>query len=96
MQKDAHWLLEELATIDESDEDFMTKVLENPEIITEEEINAAIRKGVIANLRSIPSFAEPPLKTKGFNSFSMRLYAGCPLPSTAEPSKGSIIIQVRR
>jgi len=39
-------LLEELATIDESDEDFMMKVLENPDSLTEDEIHAVIRKGV--------------------------------------------------
>ncbi len=38
-------LLEELATIDEENEVFMQKVLENPESLTEDEINAAIRKG---------------------------------------------------
>ena len=39
-------LLEELATIDEENESFMQKVLENPDSLTEDEINAAIRKGV--------------------------------------------------
>ena len=39
-------LLEELATIDESNEAFMTKVLENPDSMTPEEIHAVIRKGV--------------------------------------------------
>ena len=42
-------LLEEIATIDESNEDFMTKVLENPDSITEDEIHAVIRLGVITN-----------------------------------------------
>ena len=40
-------MLEELATIDESNEDFMMKVLENPDSITEDEIHAVIRKGVV-------------------------------------------------
>ena len=39
-------LLDELATIDESNEDFMMKVLESPDTIPEEEIHAVIRKGV--------------------------------------------------
>ncbi len=39
-------LLEELATIDESNEVFMHKVLENPDSLTADEIHAAIRKGV--------------------------------------------------
>jgi len=42
-------LLEELATVDETNEGFMTKVLEDPDSLSAEEINAIIRKGVIAN-----------------------------------------------
>ena len=48
-KKCAQQMLEELATIDESNEDFMMKVLENPDAITEDEIHAVIRKGVCAN-----------------------------------------------
>ena len=42
-------MLEELATADESNEDFMIKVLETPDILTEEEIHRVIRKGVCSN-----------------------------------------------
>jgi elongation factor G len=42
-------LLEELATIDEDNEDFMMKVLEAPETLSDDEIHAAIRKGVCSN-----------------------------------------------
>ena len=37
-------LLDELATIDESNEEFMIKVLENPDSLTEDEIHAVLRK----------------------------------------------------
>lgn len=42
-------LLEELATIDESNEAFMHKVLENPDALTAEEIHPVIRKAVCSN-----------------------------------------------
>jgi len=57
-------LLEELATIDEEDEGFMTKVLENPASLTEEEIHAVIRKGVIS-LKINPVLCGTAFKNKG-------------------------------
>ena len=57
-------LLEELATIDESDEDFMMKVLESPESLTEDEIHAKIRKGVIS-LKINPVVCGTAFKNKG-------------------------------
>ena len=42
-------LLEELATVDETNESFMQKVLEDPDSLTEAEIHQAIRKGVCEN-----------------------------------------------
>ena len=57
-------LLEELATIDEDDEQFMTKVLEAPETLTEDEIHAVIRKGVIAN-KINPALCGTAFKNKG-------------------------------
>jgi len=56
-------LLEELATIDDTDV-FMTKVLENPEALTPEEIHSAIRKGVIAN-KINPVLCGSAFKNKG-------------------------------
>lgn len=56
-------LLDELATIDDSDE-FMTKVLENPEALTVEEINKVIRKGVVKNLFN-PVLCGSAFKNKG-------------------------------
>lgn len=57
-------LLEELATIDEENESFMTKVLENPDSLTENEIHAAIRKGVIS-LKINPVLCGTAFKNKG-------------------------------
>lgn len=56
-------LLEELATIEES-ESFMTKVLENPGSLTVDEINAAIRKGVCSN-KFNPVLCGSAFKNKG-------------------------------
>lgn len=57
-------LLEELATIDEDDEQFMMKVLENPASLTQEEIHAKIRKGVISN-KINPVVCGSAFKNKG-------------------------------
>lgn len=57
-------LLEELATIDEANEEFMMKVLEAPETLTDEEIHAAIRKGVVNN-KFNPVLCGTAFKNKG-------------------------------
>lgn len=57
-------LLEELATIDESNEQFMTKVLEDPDSLTPAEINAVIRKGVVSN-KFNPVLCGSAFKNKG-------------------------------
>ncbi|MFA6119562.1 MAG: elongation factor G [Parachlamydiales bacterium] len=57
-------LLEELATIDEKNESFMNKVLEDPSKITEAEIHQAIRKGVIENKLN-PVLCGTAFKNKG-------------------------------
>ena len=71
-------LLEELATIDESNEVFMMKVLENPDRSQKTKSMQSSAKG-LSRIRSIPFSAEPPLKTKAFNRSSMRLSVGCHL-----------------
>lgn len=57
-------MLEELATIDETKEDFMMKVLENPDSITEDEIHEIMRKGVIEN-KINPVLCGSAFKNKG-------------------------------
>ena len=57
-------LLEELATIDDENEDFMHKVLEHPDSLTTEEIHAAIRKGVVRN-KFNPVLCGSAFKNKG-------------------------------
>jgi elongation factor G len=72
-------LLEELATIDEENEDFMHKVLENPDSLTEEEINAAIRKGVCRNLFN-PVLCGSAFKNKGVQQLLDAVVAWMPSP----------------
>lgn len=57
-------MLEELATVDESDESFMMKVLEDPSSLTKEEIHAVMRKGVCSN-KINPVFCGTAFKNKG-------------------------------
>lgn len=57
-------LLEELATIDETNEGFMQKVLENPDSLTPDEIHAVIRQGVCKNLFN-PVLCGSAFKNKG-------------------------------
>ena len=57
-------LLEELATVDEENEEFMTKVLENPDSLTENEIHIVIRKAVCQN-RLNPVLCGTAFKNKG-------------------------------
>jgi elongation factor G len=57
-------LLDELAMVDDGDETFITKVLENPDSLTADEINAVIRKGVCAN-KFNPVLCGSAFKNKG-------------------------------
>lgn len=57
-------MLEELATVDESNEGFMTKVLEDPDSLTPAEIHAVIRKGVVTNMIN-PVLCGTAFKNKG-------------------------------
>ncbi len=72
-------LLEELATIDEENEDFMQKVLENPDALTEEEIHAAIRKGVCRN-KFNPVLCGSAFKNKGVQQLLDAVVAWMPSP----------------
>ncbi len=57
-------LLEELVMIEEDNDEFINKVLENPDSLTPEEIHAVIRKGVCAN-KINPVLCGSALKNKG-------------------------------
>ncbi len=57
-------LLEELATVDETNETFMTKVLEDPDSLTPQEIHAVMRKGVCEN-KFNPVLCGSAFKNKG-------------------------------
>ena len=57
-------LLDELATIDEENEEFMMKVLEDPDSIDPDEIHAIIRKGVCEN-KFNPVLCGTAFKNKG-------------------------------
>lgn len=72
-------LLEELATIDEENEAFMHKVLEDPASLTEEEIHAAIRKGVCMNKLN-PVLCGSAFKNKGVQQLLDAVVAWMPSP----------------
>ena len=72
-------LLDELATIDESNEELMMKILEAPETITEDEIHAAIRKGVLAN-KMTPVLCGTAFKNKGIQPLLDSILRWLPSP----------------
>ena len=80
-------MLEELATIDETNEEFMMKVLENPGTVTEPEIHAAIRKGVIAN-KINPVLCGTAFKNKGIQPLLDAVVAWMPSPLDRGNIKG--------
>ncbi len=80
-------MLEELATIDESNENFMMKVLENPGSLTEDEIHAVIRKGVITN-RINPVLCGTAFKNKGIQPLLDAVVRWMPSPLDRGTIKG--------
>lgn len=80
-------MLEELATVDESNEDFMTKVLENPGSLTEDEIHAVIRKGVIT-LKINPVLCGTAFKNKGIQPLLDAIVRWMPSPLDRGVIKG--------
>jgi elongation factor G len=72
-------LLEELATIDEHNEAFMTKVLEDPDSLTKEEIHAVLRKGVCSN-KITPVLCGSAFKNKGVQQLLNAVVAWLPSP----------------
>lgn len=80
-------LLDELATIDEQDEDFMLKVLEAPDTLTEEEIHRVIRKGVCQN-KFNPVLCGSAFKNKGVQQLLDAVTSWMPSPIDRGEIKG--------
>lgn len=80
-------LLEELATIDESNEEFMMKVLESPDSIPEDEIHEVIRKGVITN-KINPVLCGTAFKNKGVQQILDAIVRWMPSPLDRGMIKG--------
>lgn len=80
-------LLEELATVDEDNEVFMTKVLEAPDTLTADEINDAIRKGV-CGLKFTPVLCGSAFKNKGVQQLLDAIVAWMPSPLDRGAVKG--------
>ncbi len=80
-------LLEELATIDESNEVFLTKVLEDPDSLTPEEIHAVIRKGVVEN-KINPVLCGSAFKNKGVQQLLDAVVHWMPSPLDRGEVKG--------
>ncbi len=72
-------LLDELAVIDEENEEFMTKVLEDPDSLTPDEIHRVIRKGVCQNLFN-PVLCGSALKNKGVQQLLNSITKWMPSP----------------
>ncbi len=72
-------LLEELATLDDTDDSFMTKFLEDPDSLTEDEINAALRRGVCSN-KITPVLCGTAFKNKGVQQLLDAIVQWMPSP----------------
>ena len=80
-------LLDELATIDEENEEFMMKVLEDPDSLEKHEIDAAIRKGVCEN-KFYPVLCGTAFKNKGVQPLLDCVVAWMPSPIDRGQIKG--------
>ncbi|MCH9617253.1 MAG: Elongation factor G [Chlamydiia bacterium] len=80
-------LLDELATIDDTNEDFMMKVLEDPDSLTVDEINAVIRKGV-CEIKVFPVLCGTAFKNKGVQPLLDCIVAWMPSPLDRGAVKG--------
>jgi len=72
-------LLEELAMLDEENEEFMHKVLEAPDTLTPEEIHQVIRQGVCTN-KINPVLCGSALKNKGVQQLLDAVISWLPSP----------------
>ena len=80
-------LLDELATVDEDDEEFMMKVLETPDDLTVDEINTVIRKGVCEN-KINPVLCGTAFKNKGVQQLLNAVTNWMPSPLDRGAVKG--------
>jgi len=80
-------LLEELATIDETNEEFLTKVLEDPDNLDPNEIHKLIRQGVIEN-RINPVLCGTAFKNKGVQQLLDSIVLWMPSPLDRGEIKG--------
>ncbi len=80
-------MLEDLATVDESNEEFMMKVLENPDSISEDEIHAVMRKAVCTN-KINPVLCGTAFKNKGIQPLLDAIVAWMPSPLDRGMIKG--------
>lgn len=80
-------LLEELATIDETDEVFLSKVLEDPDSLTKEEIHRVVRKGVCEN-KFNPVLCGSAFKNKGVQQLLDAVVDWMPSPIDRGAIKG--------
>ncbi|MEZ5315083.1 MAG: elongation factor G [Chlamydiales bacterium] len=80
-------LLEELATLDETNESFMQKVLEDPDSLDPEEIHAIIRKGVCENSLN-PVLCGSAFKNKGVQFLLDAIVRWMPSPLDRGAVKG--------
>ncbi|NGX53459.1 MAG: Elongation factor G [Chlamydiae bacterium] len=80
-------MLEELATIDENDEQFMTQVIEDPDNIPDEEIHRVIRKGVVEN-KINPVVCGSAFKNKGVQQLLDAITLWMPSPLDRGEVKG--------
>ncbi len=86
-QKMRSELLDELATIDETNDTFMTKVLEAPDSLTVDEINAVIRKGTCEN-KMQPVLCGSAFKNKGVQQLLNAVCNWLPSPADRGEVKG--------
>ncbi|MEC7839170.1 MAG: elongation factor G [Chlamydiota bacterium] len=83
-------LLDELATVDEENEEFMMKVLEDPDSLTQSEIDAVIRKGVCAN-KFNPVLCGSAFKNKGVQQLLNAVVRWMPSPLDRRAVKGTVV-----
>lgn len=80
-------MLQDLATVDESNEDFMMKVLESPDTIPDEEIHKVIRKGLCEN-KINPVLCGTAFKNKGIQQLLDAVVRYMPSPIDRGAVKG--------